>query len=160
MPFINSSNSFIPYHTGPYLQKGAGLFNVLGDLASRYVVPWMSKAAKTAASSLTSVATSKTAKALAQKASDAAAKGVLNTAQDIAGGKNVKEALHNNITSTKADLTDALKTEVSKAVKRKITPELKEPPKAKKPKVNKTPKKASKPKQDLFRTPSTRKSLL
>lgn len=120
MPFINSANSFIPYHTGPYLQKGSGVFSVLGDWASRYVVPWMSRAAKSASSNLMSAVKSKSAQRLAHKAGKAAIKGVLNTTQDITDGKNVKEALKNNLDSTRQQLTDAIKNEVHKTIKRKM----------------------------------------
>lgn len=122
MPYINSANTFIPYHTGPYIQKGSGVFGVLGDWASRYVVPWISRAAKSASSNFMSAVKSKSAQRLAHKAGKAAISGVLNTTNDIAQGKDVKESLKNNLNSTKQQLTDAIKSEVKKTIKRKAAP--------------------------------------
>ena len=130
MPYLNPSNTFLPYHSGPILQRGGlynprfqtggGLFSTLGSFASNYVLPWFKRIGKVASSAATDVMKSDATKRLTEKAKQAAADGIIDATKEISKGTPIKDAISTSASKAKNTLSNALKSEVGKALKRKI----------------------------------------
>ena len=130
--YINPGNSYIPYHSGPYIQRGRGLFNVLGNWATRYAVPWFSRATKLAQSTLGDVVKSKAMKNIVNKAKSAAVEGVKQASNQVLDGTPVGEALGQSVKSTGNKIKQVMKSEAKKAIKRTLGDTPKKAPKKRK----------------------------
>lgn len=104
-----------PYHTGPYIQSGGGIFSWLGNIGQRYVFPFFSKAAKVASSGISDIAKSDATKNIIKKAKKAAVKGVVDTSNKILQGASPKEALKSSAKQAKKRIVDSISTEIKKA---------------------------------------------
>lgn len=100
------------FHAGPRLQRGQGLFSFIGKIA-RKLLPIAVKTGKKFMKSDIVKSTIDTAKSSALEAG-------IGLTKDLLNGKNLQESISTNLNMAKDQITDALKSSVKAAVKRKM----------------------------------------
>ena len=149
---VNPRSVQRPFHAGPYIQSGAGLFDFI-SVAARKLLPYIGVAGKAAASGLKTAAKSKITKKILKKGANAALQGGKqllqgDTLSNVA--KKTGDTITKNVSSEVTKIIDKQLSKPAKVVEQTQTPVLKSN-KSKKTKLKKTPKRLSKIKnQPLF----------
>jgi len=112
MPYLSQRSIQRPYM--PYIQRGGGLMNFLGNMAFRYAVPYLTRAAKTAQSGATEAIKSKATKNIISSAKKAIHEGINDATGKILDGHNIGEVIKSTAQNTKGSITNQIQKEAKK----------------------------------------------
>lgn len=116
MSYLRKRAVQVPYNRGVFIQRGGGLFSSISDFAVRYARPWFQRALKTASSSMSKAAKSKTARNIVKHAKHAVQEGIHDAGKQILQGENIGEVLRSTASTAKKRIQQNLKDEAGKAI--------------------------------------------